>query len=197
MAFEVQDLYGDQSYPILNYNNHHLINVTDWLPTIVEGIAGLQLDKDKWALDGYNVWPTITENTETTCKELLINLDPPHPGFIGQAAIRIGDWKLITGQPNCSMHVMEREGDGCPDGWVHLDGSIQLPPYTPSLTWLFNITADPNERNNVAHIYPEVVQKLKDRIEYYNVTHIEQLNPPLDPKSDPDNFGGIWTPWID
>ena len=169
----------------------------DWLPTIVEGIAGLQLDKDKWALDGYNAWPTITENTETTCKELLINLDPPHPGFIGQAAIRIGDWKLITGQPNCSMHVMEREGDGCPDGWVHLDGSIQLPPYTPSLTWLFNITADPNKRNNVAHIYPEVVQKLKDRIECYNVTHIEQLNPPLDPKSDPDNFGGIWTPWID
>ena len=122
--------------PNLNYDNHHLIHVTDWLPTIVEGIAGLQLDKDKWALDGYNAWPTITENTETTCKELLINLDPPHPGFIGQAAIRNGDWKLITGQPNCSMHVMEREGEGCPDGWVHLDGSIQLPPYIHSFPYM-------------------------------------------------------------
>ena len=47
--------------PNLNYDNHHIIHVTDWLPTIVEGIAGLQLDKDKWALDGYNVWPTITQ----------------------------------------------------------------------------------------------------------------------------------------
>ena len=112
----------------------------EWLPTIVEGIAGLQLDRDKWALDGYNVWPTITENTETPRKELLINLDPPHLGFIGQAAIRIGDWKLIMGQPNCTLNRPAHTGDG----WVQLDGTIQPPPYTPSLTWLFNITADPN-----------------------------------------------------
>ena len=26
--------------PKLNYDNHQLIHVTDWLPTIVEGIAG-------------------------------------------------------------------------------------------------------------------------------------------------------------
>ena len=65
--------------PNLNYDNHHLIHVTDWLPTIVEGIVGLELDKDKWALDGYNAWPIITENKETPCKEILINLNPPHP----------------------------------------------------------------------------------------------------------------------
>ena len=183
--------------PNLNYDNHHLIHVTDWLPTIVEGIAGLELDDNKWALDGYNVWPTITENKETPRKELLINLDPPHPGFIGQASIRTGDWKLIIGQPNCSLYRPEHVGDGCPDGWVHLNGSIELPPYTPSHVWLFNITADPNERNNVAHMYPTVVQQLKDRIEHYNATHIEQLDPPVDPKSDPANFGGVWTPWMD
>ena len=182
--------------PNLNYDNYHLIHVTDWLPTIVEGIVGLEMDKDKWKLDGYNVWPTITENKESLRKEILINLDPPRPGFIGQAAIRSGDWKLIIGQPNCSLHGKEEEGDKCPDGWVHLDGSIEIPPDTPSLTWLFNITADPNERNNVAHMYPTVVQQLKDRIEHYNATHIEQLDPPLDPKSNPDNFGGVWTPWM-
>ena len=77
----------DSKLPNLNYDNHHLIHVTDWLPTIVEGIAGLELDKDKWALDGYNVWSTITANTATPRKEILINLDPPRPGFIGQAAI--------------------------------------------------------------------------------------------------------------
>ena len=36
--------------PKLNYDNHQLIHVTDWLPTIVEGIAGLELDKEKWKL---------------------------------------------------------------------------------------------------------------------------------------------------
>ena len=27
----------------------------------------------------------------TYSKEILINLDPPRPGFVGQAAIRVGD----------------------------------------------------------------------------------------------------------
>jgi len=58
-----------------------------------------------------------------------------------------------------------------------LDRSIELPPYTPSLTWLFNITADPNERNNVADKYPEVVNQLKVKIEYYNSTHVSQIKP--------------------
>ena len=182
--------------PKLNYDNDQLIHATDWLPTIVEGIAGLDLDKDKWALDGYNVWSTITGNSETPRKEVLINLDPPREGFIGQAAIRSGDYKLIMGQPNCSLHI-EHIGDPCPDGWIHLDGSVELPPYTPSLTWLFNIRTDPNERSNIADLFPEKVKELKERIEQYNATHIEQLDPPLDPNSNPNNFGGVWTPWLD
>ena len=59
----VQDLYG-APLPKLNYDNHQLIHVTDWLPTIVEGFAGLELDKDKWKLDGYNVWSSITADRE-------------------------------------------------------------------------------------------------------------------------------------
>ena len=52
---------------------------------------------------------------------MLIDLNPPYPGFIGQAAMTIGDWKLIIGQPNCSFRPV-RIGDGCPD--VLMDGSI-------------------------------------------------------------------------
>ncbi|XP_065914604.1 arylsulfatase B-like [Dysidea avara] len=182
--------------PKLNYDNHQLIHATDWLPTIVEGIAGLELDKDKWALDGYNVWKTITNNDETPRKEVLINLDPPTKGFRGQAAIRVGQWKLVTGLPNCSMTPLPG-GHACPDGWIHLNGTIEPPPYTPSFTWLFNIEDDPNERNNVADQHPEMVKQLKERIEFYNSTHIEQLHPGLDPKSNPAKFGGVWTPWLD
>jgi len=48
-------------------------------------------------------------------------------------------------------------------GWIHRATSIYFFSY---------ITADPNERNNVADIYPEVLKQLKERIEYYNSTHI-------------------------
>ena len=178
----------------LNYDNKQLIHVTDWLPTIVEGIAGLELDKDKWALDGYNVWSTITTDSETPRKEVLINLDPPRSKFIGQAAIRSGDWKLITGMPNCTFG--DDKAFHCPDGWILVNGTIEPPPYTPSLTWLFNLRTDPNERRNVARLYPAKVEELKARIEFYNSTHIKQRDPPLDPRSDPANFGGVWTPWL-
>ena len=179
-----------------SYDNKQLIHVTDWLPTIVEGIAGLKLNKTKkQALDGYNVWPTITANMRTPRKEILINLDPADAGFVGQAAIRRGDWKLITGRPNCTFGE-DNPSFPCPDGWVHVNGTTEPPPPTPSLTWLFNIRKDPNERNNVAEKYPWIVQLLKKRIEYYNATHTEQLDPPLDLTSDPTNFNGVWTPWL-
>ena len=182
--------------PKLNYDNNHLIHVTDWLPTIVEGIAGLDVDEDKWKLDGYNVWPTITNDTETPRKEILLSLNPARDNFVGQAAIRRGDWKLIIGMPNCSLGK-DSKIFPCPDGWMHVNGTKESPPFTPNLEWLFNIANDPNERNNVADQYPDKVLELKERIEYYNSTHIEQLDPPLDPNSNPIHFNGVWTPWLE
>ena len=141
------------------------------------------------------MWPTITANKRTPRKEILINLDPAGPDYVGQAAIRVGSWKLVTGRPNCSLGE-DNPSFPCPDGWVHVNGTTEPPPPTPSLTWLFNIREDPNERNNVAEKYPWLVRLLKKRIEFYNATQIEQFDPPLDPNSNPANFNGIWTPWL-
>ena len=37
--------------------SRELIHISDWFPTLVEGVAGLPLDGMK--LDGYNQWPMI------------------------------------------------------------------------------------------------------------------------------------------
>jgi len=55
----------------------------------------------------------------------------------------------------------------CPDGWVHLNGTTEYDPYTPSLTWLFNISQDPNKRNNIADQHLNIAKKLKEGIEHY------------------------------
>ena len=184
------------------YDNTGLMHITDWYRTIIEGIAGIEMsDEETSDLDGFNMWDALNKNSASPREEILLSLNPPRNApntqYVGEAAIRVGDWKLVTGHPNCSSSDREVPGDPCPTGWVHLDGSIEIPPSNPSLTWLFNLTADPYERSDVSTKYPDVVSKLKQRIEVYNSSHIVQMNAPFDPRSDPRNFNGVWTPWLD
>lgn len=39
--------------------NKQLMHVSDWLPTLVEGVAKGNLSDLTVPLDGYNVWPSI------------------------------------------------------------------------------------------------------------------------------------------
>lgn len=184
-----------------DYNG--LMHISDWYRTIVEGVAGLQLSADQTAgLDGIDMWQDITQNGVSNRNEILLQLNPPsyvNPKFPfgGQAAIRLGEWKLIIGQPDCKA-LFKFYGIKCPSGWVHLNGTVDVPQDSdlPSRVWLFNMTSDPYEKENVAEFYPEVIAQLKERIEFYNSTHIQQMSPPFDPKSDPKHFGGVWTPWM-
>ena len=182
-----------------DYDYTGLMHITDWYPTLVQGIAGIELtDRDIEGLQGYNMWDSVTQNKPSPRKEILLQLNPANTHSIGQAAIRVGNWKLIIGKPNCSSSsILDLIADMCPSGWVHLNGTIEYSPPTPSMTWLFNITADPNERNNLAEKYPQMVTQLKERIEVYNSTHIVQMHAPFDPRADPKYFNGVWTPWLD
>ncbi len=185
-----------------NRDSTQLMHITDWFPTLVQGIAGIGIDRGlALKLDGFNMWPALTQNIDSPRTEILHQLDPPRydgpQPFMGQAAIRVGKWKLILGQPNCTMgRGPEVSGDMCPSGWVHKNQTIEQPPDNPSFTWLFDIFVDPTERNNVADANPDIVSQLTQKIETYNSTHIEQFVPKFDPASDPKNFNGVWTPWM-
>ena len=180
-----------------NFDYTGLMHITDWYRTIVEGVAGLRLNESAYSnLDSIDMWHDITQNLISNRNDILLQLDPPsydnpkNP-FVGQAAMRSLDWKLIIGNPACA------DATKCPTGWVHLNGTIDPPPANPSQLWLFNLADDPNERKNVAKFHPGTVSELYKKIQAFNSTHIQQMNPPFDPKSDPKNFNGVWTPWMD
>jgi len=61
--------------------------------------------------------------------------------------------------------------------------------------WLFNVTADPEERLDLSESRPEVVRQLLDRLLYYNSTAGTPRFPKPDPNSNPKKHGGVWGPW--
>jgi arylsulfatase A-like enzyme len=68
------------------------LHAVDWYPTLLK-LTGTSLEQ-KLPLDGLDIWPVLTAGAKS-----------PHEALIlcgtrrGEAAIRMGDWKLIVGGP--------------------------------------------------------------------------------------------------
>eukprot|EP00057_Strongylocentrotus_purpuratus_P032679 XP_788463.2 PREDICTED: arylsulfatase B isoform X2 [Strongylocentrotus purpuratus] len=192
----------------------HFMHISDWFPTLIEGVAGG--NTAGLALDSYNMWNSITKGTPSPRKELLHNIDPyiraDHPFGYGydeetdmiyplsglypkmaaefstdmRAAIRVGEWKLLTGFPG-------RSGWYPPPEWnIHPIDPVEA---ANKVTWLFNITADPCEKNDLSYQHPEVVTELVGRLEAYYKTSVPVRFPNQTVKADPALHHGVWGPW--
>jgi hypothetical protein len=53
---------------------------------------------------------------------------------------------------------------------------------------------DPNEHNDLSKKLPDVVSKLKSRLEEYHKSIVPANYPGASMASDPKNYGGFWTP---
>ncbi|XP_072047294.1 arylsulfatase B-like [Amphiura filiformis] len=166
-----------------------LMHVSDWFPTLVEGVAG-GVAKGPLVLDGRNMWPSISQGQSSPRREILHNIATPirskdtldKQGVMGwrerliwgepsnlsfnptiKAAIRHGAFKLVTG----------------PRG--RQAGAWEPPPETrrsslPMLAFdredicirLYNIDQDPLEKNNVAYKHPHAVHRLLRRLGFYD-----------------------------
>ncbi|XP_078069909.1 arylsulfatase J-like isoform X2 [Mustelus asterias] len=181
-----------------------LMHITDWYPTLVtlaEGELEENLD-----LDGYDIWETISEGKPSPRTDILHNIDPlytrvktrsPRDGFgiwdtAIQAAIRVRDWKLLTGNPGFSDWIPPQTFPNFGGKWWNLERVLWAKGKS---VWLFNITADPYERVDLSQQYPEVVKKLLRRLAQYNKTAVPVKYPPKDPRSNPNLNGGAWVPW--
>ncbi|XP_072036038.1 arylsulfatase B-like isoform X2 [Amphiura filiformis] len=183
-----------------------LIHVSDWFPTIVSGLVGSSVNGTK--LDGHDVWDAISTGSPSPRTELLHNIDPLQPSpkadFMGnyvvkdpqadtfntsiRGAIRVGDWKLITGDP----------GD---NRWMPLPDSGITPPKPTDpkgkRLWLFNIAEDPNEFHDLSEFRPDVVEQLYERLQDYYKTAVPVRFPAGDPKADPKLHNNTWSYWED
>lgn len=110
-----------------------------------------------------------------------------------QAAIRVGDWKLLTGDPGHGDWVPPQVLPSLPGQWWNLERTSSSE--TINNVWLFNISADPFERSDVSSRRPDVVLQLLSRLAFYNRTAVPVHFPPDDPRANPRRHGGAWVPW--
>ncbi|XP_046556434.1 arylsulfatase B-like, partial [Haliotis rubra] len=175
--------------------NHQMIHVSDWFPTLV-GLAGGNTNGTK-PLDGFDQWKTISQNSTSPRTEILHNIDPltmPKGQKLYnntfdtriRAAIRVGKWKLITGNPG--------EGSWTPPPQSG-EKPIQEPVDALKNLWLFDIPNDPNERHDVSAANPGVVMDLLNRLANYQKTAVPTVYPTSDLMADPKLHGGFWGPW--
>lgn len=97
---------------------HGIMHVTDWLPTLVTGVAGIQITKISRPcptcnrsiapLDGINQWAMLSSGSDSARTEVLLKFQTEdwdqctHRGKLpcnipGSAALRVGKWKLLHG----------------------------------------------------------------------------------------------------
>ncbi|XP_066525769.1 arylsulfatase I [Hoplias malabaricus] len=180
-----------------------LVHITDWFPTLL-ALAGGNMS---WThgLDGYNVWEAISEGKESPRLEILHNIDPLYvqarhgslqAGFgiwntAVQGSVRMGDWKLLTGEPGYGDWTPPQMLGNFPGGWWDLERHVE----PRKSVWLFNISGDPYERYDLAEQRPDVVKQLLARLAFYNRTAVPVRYPAEDPRADPTLHGGAWRPW--
>ncbi|KAK3734802.1 hypothetical protein RRG08_063648 [Elysia crispata] len=177
--------------------NRELIHVSDWFPTLVK-LAGGNLNGTK-PLDGVDQWDTITKGVKSGRTVLLHNIDPLYKrqgsseiqsswDISVRAAVRSGDYKLITGYAGNGSWVP-------PPGEGHSGVVVDPDPPTKRL-WLFNIKDDPEEYHDISDQQPEMVERLLHMLVAFNDTAVPVRFPPTkDPKSNPALHGGVWGPW--
>ncbi|XP_058472485.1 arylsulfatase B-like [Solea solea] len=186
-----------------------LIHISDWLPTFV-GLAGGSINTTK-PLDGFDMWKSISYGLPSPRQELLHNIDPmfqdetpcqdeeyrlalsevasrePWTQYSFNvsihAAIRVSNWKLLTGNPGC-------------DKW------FPRPPHNTSLSqsdrlkpvMLFDVERDPQERYDLSDRFAGVVDYLLKRLSQYQKSALPINYPKSDPRCDPTSRGA-WGPW--
>ncbi|MDZ4851529.1 MAG: arylsulfatase [Pirellulaceae bacterium] len=132
------------------------LHIVDWYPTLLK-LVGVSIDQ-RLALDGLDMWSTITQGKPSPHASILINSVPQ------SGAIRMGDWKLVV---NGSIDANDLEG--ATDGTKgkskkkkevrEVNGKEQIE--------LFNLADDPGEKKNLAGEQAAKVQELRAKLDAF------------------------------
>lgn len=148
-----------------------MAHFTDWFTTLL-ALAEIDPPKDR-VIDGINLLPTLRGESNNVCDRRFWQWNRYTPVKECNAAIRDGDWKLIFPTIPEAMQVFDGE-------WLEVSmydydyfvehGLIEGPDpernlSKPGKPELYNISADPEERFDLAQKHPERVSNMQLALE--------------------------------
>ncbi|XP_077999882.1 arylsulfatase B-like [Glandiceps talaboti] len=198
VGFVTSSLLGDH---VRGTSTKELIHISDWFPTLVRLAGGTLIGNKK--LDGYNQWETISQGAPSVRQEMLLHLDPMYTAIKNtkndrwaenkyfnismRAAIRKGEWKLITGAAGNNSWMAPPESE---------NKSIHPESRNGKVVQLYNIDKDPNEQLDIADDNPDIVTDLLQRLERYYQDSVPPYFPQQDVKhANPALYNNVWSPW--
>jgi len=109
-----------------------------------------------------------------------------------RAAIRVGNWKLITGDPSHGK-----------SGWIapaEDTGQHSIPDPDPESKniWLFDISKDPTEKTDLFDSHQDIAVDVDmlNKLAEYQATALPVRYPPNDLRCNPRYHNGFWGPWL-
>ena len=189
--------------------NHGMFHVSDWFPTL-HGLIKQRTGKSVKLvsdIDGVDQADMIFKNGPSARNEMLHQLN------LGNQAYRDGDYKIIVGNPgdydgyikHADKPQIKIKYDQptdflgklkCTIGLCGGFGDYVLDTDGAKMR-LYNLKDDPSETYNIAAKHPDIVKKMRQRIEKFKeIVMPAQGNEKLS-AAHHKNSGGIWVPWKD
>jgi arylsulfatase B/arylsulfatase I/J len=163
-----------------------MFHVTDWLPTILEGILNHKADDFKRSSSWYGVnqWAALMGKDDTPREELLLNMDYlNNAGNLTsmKAALIQGHYKFIMNQAKTSWYDVPGAGE-----------TVKI-KYQEASDLLFDLITDPEERRDLSDVdttHSEMAESMKKRI---HEIQKNLMNRCIWKKEDEDAAWDVWS----
>ena len=202
--------------------SNNTVHVSDWLPTLYSAAGGMVSDLGE--LDGLDLWQMLKIGGENVRTEILHNIDPISKfSSIRVEDYKLVQGDISGGRHDswypCDPPEVNNTDNSddpevlryTPDIHIIHERSVQPEPYRINCgprpenyttncqpqksPCLFHIPSDPCEYNNIAELHPDIVAALVKKIQGYAMSAVKPVNKGKDPRANPANFNGVWTPW--
>ncbi len=170
-----------------------IIHIADWYGTLC-ALAGVD-PTDHWAaasglppVDSVDVWPMLSGQ----------NLTSPRTTILVTKDLLVHDrWKFVRG--GAQMIEAAWGGPHYPNATTASDPIDGHSFRCPERGCLFDLVADPTEREEVGAAHPAVAQELQQRMEALanGIWQTSHANDPACRKAATERYGGFYGPWLE